>query len=210
MSEALSVRAKIEKRIKHAPKGKLYILSDFDNIADYNSLKTNVRNLVKDGTLDKVYSGIYMKPNYSDFLGMYLLPDVYELSKTYARKFNWTITPSGSTALNMLGLDTQVPARINYISTGPTKKVKFGNREVQFRHKVLRDSNYSEPSALLIEGLKTYRKAHGESSITDIVLQTINKRITDEQFNIIERDVTNTRAWIRDAIKRMKELRDNQ
>lgn len=207
MDNRISVRKVLERKIKHSPKGKLFILSDFDSVADYNNIKTNVRNLVKDGVLEKVFSGIYMKPNYSEFLGEYLQPDTYELAKAYARKFNWTITPSGSTALNILGLDTQVPARMNFISTGPTRSVTFGKREVQFRHKVLRDSNYSEPTALLIEGLKTYKKFHGENSITDKTLQTINKRITDEQFNCIEKELVNTRAWIRDCLKVMKEMR---
>jgi hypothetical protein len=207
MENKLSVRKILERKIKHSPKGKLFILSDFDSIADYNSIKTNVRNLVKDGVLEKVFSGIYMKPNYSELLEVYLQPDIYELARTYARKFNWIITPSGSTALNVLGLDTQVPARMNFISTGPTRRITFGNREILFRHKVLRDSNYSEPTALLIEGLKTYKKIHGEDAITNEILQTINKRITEEQFYSIEKELVNTRAWIRDCVKKMKEMR---
>jgi hypothetical protein len=64
-----------------------------------------------------------------------------------------------------------------------------------------------EPTALLIEGLKTYKKIHGEEAITDEVLQTINKRITEEQFCVIEKELVNTRAWIRDCVKKMKEMR---
>jgi hypothetical protein len=203
----MSVREQIESKIKYAPKGKLFILSDFSQIADYNSVKINVQNLVKAGILEKVYSGIYMKPNYAEFLGINLPPDIYELVRTYARKFNWTITPSGSTALNMLGLDTQVPAKMSFISTGPTRKIEVNGMTVQFLHRVLRDSNYSEPTALLIEALKSYRKAHGDESISDEVLKTINQRFTDVQFRKIEKEAVVTRAWIKDALTRMKKLR---
>lgn len=43
--------------------------------------------------------------------------------KAIARKYNWTIAPSGNTALNLLGLSTQVPSKWKYVSYG----FSFGN-----------------------------------------------------------------------------------
>ncbi|MDR2834135.1 MAG: DUF6088 family protein [Streptococcaceae bacterium] len=206
----MSVKKEIEKKIRYAQKGKMYIMSDFSNLGEYNNIKINIQNLVKEGKLQKIYTGIYMKPNYAEFLKIDLPPNIYDLIQTYARKFNWTITPSGNTAMNMLGLDTQVPAKINYISTGPTRTINIDGRQIHFRHKSLRDSNYSQPTALLIEGLKTFREKYGLEHIDDTILITINNRFTDEQMNKIEKEALTTRAWIRDLIKRMQVLRSRE
>lgn len=63
--------------------------------------------------------GVYYYPRYSELIQEYETPSPNKVTEAIARKFNWTIAPCGDTALNMLGLATQVPAKWSYISDGP-------------------------------------------------------------------------------------------
>ncbi len=44
------------------------------------------------------------------------------------------ITSSGAAAANSLGLTTQVPVRTVYLTSGPSRKIKFGAQSVELRH----------------------------------------------------------------------------
>lgn len=41
---------------------------------------------------------------------------------------------SGAAEANALGLTTQVPTREVYLTTGPSRRLKLGNREVELKH----------------------------------------------------------------------------
>ncbi len=56
--------------------------------------------------------------------------NIYE----FARENGWTIIPSENHALNALGLDTQVPAKIVFTSTGPDSTCKIDGLTVRFDH----------------------------------------------------------------------------
>jgi hypothetical protein len=67
----------------------------------------------------RVIRGVYDKPKYSTLLQEYSAPNPNEIADALARNYSWTIAPTGNTALNLLGLSTQVPANWSYISSGP-------------------------------------------------------------------------------------------
>ena len=51
-----------------------------------------------------------------------------------ARRHRWTVVPEGAWAANLIGLSTQVPAKIIYLSDGPNQKVPIGRRTIYFKH----------------------------------------------------------------------------
>ena len=106
----------IQQRIEGAPDGMLFINSDFLDIADTETVRRNLNRLVKAGTLRRIINGIYEKPKYSELVGEYVAADPDAVAKALARCYHWTIAPCGNTALNMLGLSTQVTAVWSYIS----------------------------------------------------------------------------------------------
>ncbi len=75
--------------------------------------------------------GVYDKPAYSNLLQEVAAPDPEQIAEALARSYNWTIAPSGNTALNLLGLSTQVPANWVFISSGPYKKYEFGSVKLE-------------------------------------------------------------------------------
>jgi len=84
-----------------------------------SAIDITLHRLLKKGTLRRVIRGIYDYPKYSETLKTVLSPDSDQVAQALVRRFGWRIQFTGSTALNILGLSTQVPARIVYLSDGP-------------------------------------------------------------------------------------------
>ena len=99
---------KIQNRIGAAPDGTIFIVSDFSDVADSETIRRNLNRLVQAGTLRRILKGVFEKPKFSKLLGEYVAADPDAVAKALARCYHWTIAPCGDTALNMLGLSTQV------------------------------------------------------------------------------------------------------
>jgi hypothetical protein len=97
---------KIKERIDNFNNNKVFISSDFIDIADYETVRKTLNRLTNSEKIQKIVKGIYYNPKYTELIEEYEAPSVHEVAKVIARKYNWTIAPSGNTALNLLGLST--------------------------------------------------------------------------------------------------------
>ena len=73
-------------------------------------------------------------PKVNPALGGKLSPDIDEAAQAIARRQRWKIVPEGAWAANLLGLSTQVPAKIIYLTDGPKNEVLIGRRSIHFKH----------------------------------------------------------------------------
>ena len=145
----------VRVRIENASPGDIFIPADFSDLAEARKITMCLSRLHEDGTLEKVKRGVYMKPRYSQLLNRSVPPREDAVAKAIARNYGWTIVPCGDTALNLLGLSTQVPAVWQYVSDGPYREYTIGNRALKFKHSANRDvSGLSEKSALIVQALK--------------------------------------------------------
>lgn len=200
---AKTTKERILAKIKRASKGRLFVTNDFVETGSSEAVRKVLHELNKEEVLVRVYAGIYQKPNYNAFLDMKIPAAPGEIAEAIARKNRWTITPAKDMALNVLGLDTQVPNSYVFISDGPSKTITLEDgRTIKFRHVAQRESRLSTSSALVVEAFK----ALGEEQVTDDVLQQVKHKLSPEQITQLKKDVTYSRAWIREKIKRMDEI----
>ena len=94
------------------------------SIANRGSIDMALSALLRDKIIRRIRRGLYDVPKMNPALGGILSPDIDQTARTIARRYRWTIVPEGAWAANLLGLSTQVPARIVYLSDGPTQKVR--------------------------------------------------------------------------------------
>src|SRR5664280_1762214 len=99
----------IENRIISDNDGDVFITSDFLDIADTQTVNKALSRLTEDNKIRRILRGLYDCPRYSELLQECTSPRMEAVAKAIARNFGWTIVPCGDTALNMLGLSTQVP-----------------------------------------------------------------------------------------------------
>ncbi|MBO5968422.1 MAG: hypothetical protein J6S14_07985 [Clostridia bacterium] len=188
----------IRDRINRSDIGTVYVAVDFVDISDKTSVNAYLARLEADGLIRRVLRGVYDKPEYNDFLGEYVAPAPDKVANALARNFGWTIVPCGDTALNLLGLSTQVPAEWVYVSDGTYKKYTYDNTTIEFKRTTNKEvSKLSYKTALTVQALK----ALGKEKIDDIVINRLTKLLTaDEKKTMIEEAKAAT-SWIYEYIK---------
>ena len=87
----------------------IFVPSDFKDIAERNAIKMALSRLCDEQIIRRVMRGIYECPEFSNLLQEFVAPAPDKIAQALARNYGWTIVPCGDTALNLLGLSTQVP-----------------------------------------------------------------------------------------------------
>ncbi len=191
---------KIKERIIESPKGSIFITSDFFDIADTDVVNKSLSRLTKTNLIRRVMRGIYEYPEHSDFLNEFVAPSPNKVARALARNYGWTIVPSGDTALNILGLSTQVPTVWSYVSDGSYKTYKFSKVILQFKpttNKEITDITYK--TALVIQAIK----ALGKDNINYKIIQKISNSLTLEEKEVMLVEAKHARAWIYETIKKI-------
>lgn len=156
--------------------------------------------LVKKGEIRRVARGIYDYPKYSELLQKTLGADIDQVARAIARKFNWRIEISGESALNLLGLSTQLPAKYVYVSDGPNKTYNIMGTTLEFRKSSLKDIGFKHrESSLIVQALK----ALGRDRITNETIKKIRAKIDMKKCDKILKDTKTTTDWIYETIKKI-------
>ena len=189
---------RILSRIESMEKGSVFIISDFSDLADEATVRKALSRLEEYGKIRRIMRGVYENPKFNDFLGEYVKPHPDKIAKALARNYGWTIVPCGDTALNMLGLSTQVPAVWLYVSDGNYREYTCGNFVIQFKRTTNKEiSKISFKTALVIQAIK----ALGKDKITGDVIEKIRSLTTDEEKEQMFAEAKYATAWIYDVIK---------
>ena len=190
----------IQLRIHESPEGSIFVNSDFADIADTETIRRNLNRLTKVGILRRIINGIYEKPKYSKLLDEYVAADPAAVAQALARSYHWTIAPCGNTALNLLGLSTQVTAVWSYISDGPYRKFSWDNITLSFRHRANREISFmSETTTLVVEALKTL----GKDRVDDGIILSLRNRLPKEEKKKMLEEATGVSEWIYTVIRKV-------
>ena len=192
--------AKISEIISQAKPEGVFVASDFSHIAPINTVRQCLSRLEKSQQIVRIMRGVYYQPAYSELLQEYEAPSPYHVAMALARNFGWTIAPSGSAALNMLGLSTQVPAHWAFVSNGPYRNFSFGNITIEFKHCSSKEiSGMSAKTALVVQTIK----ALGTESVGEGSLQRIRRNLSAEEKAALLKEAKRTTVWIYEAIKKV-------
>lgn len=179
-------------------RGWAFSKNDFAGLGSREAIDTALHRLRKKGTIRSVLRGIYDYPKRGTLIPGQLGPDIQQVAAALARKHGWTTEPSGETALNILGLSTQVPGRYVFNSDGPNRKYDVGKRAIEFRHRALKDLRAKYPkAALLVHGLK----ALGKERVNDELISKLRERIAPDERKRILKDIQYATEWVQKAIR---------
>ena len=195
-----SYSEQIKQRIENSPSGTIFINSDFTDIAETETIRRNLNRITQTGLLRRVLNGIYEKPKYSKLLKEYVAVDPDQVAKAIARNYHWTIAPCGYTALNLLGISTQVTAIWSYISDGPYRKYEWNNTCIEFKHRTNKEiSGLSYMTRLIIQALKTL----GKENISKEVIVMLSDKLTFEEKTTILKEAAESTDWVYNVIRKI-------
>lgn len=191
---------KIKERITSSEKGSVFITSDFFDIADTNVVNKSLSRLEKANVIRRVMRGVYEYPEYSEFLNEYIASSPDKVAHALARNYGWTIVPCGDTALNLLGLSTQVPAVWFYVSDGTYKTYEFDKIILKYKRTTNKEiTGISYKTALVIQAIKSF----GSGNVDNKTIQKISKSLTEEEKSKMLIEAKYATAWIYETIKKI-------
>ena len=190
----------IRARILAAEDGAVFVAPDFADIADTATIRQGLKRLYQSGIIRRIIRGIYEKPKYSKLLDEYVAADPDAVAKALARCYHWTIAPCGNTALNLLGLSTQVTAVWSYISDGPYKTYEWNSTKLEFKHRTNKEiTGLSYMTSLVIQALKT----QGRTNVTPEIIQTLSEKLSEAEKQACLKEATESTDWVYDTIRKM-------
>lgn len=194
----LSTKRKILARIQRRGPGGLWCADDFMSIFQRHEIDESFVRLMQEGVIRRVIPGIYEYPRFSELLQCQVATDMDELARTLARKFRWQICPDGESALNNLGLSTQLPGRILYFSDGPSRTYLVAGRTLEFRHSAKRRLTFKKPESLIVvQGLM----ALGQAQMTTAHVHLLGRRFSMATWKRILADISSAPIWIVETVR---------
>lgn len=201
MSEIrLKIEAKVAERLQEMPKGTVLFVDDFLDLGSPDSIKKALYRLTNEKKLlVRLAHGIYLYPKTDKELGI-LYPSTEEIAKAIARRDKTRIIPTGVYALNRLGLSTQVPMKIVYLTDGATRSIKIGKRTITFKRTSPKNlMTTGEISTLAIQALKEI----GQNNVDDDILKQLKVVLKKETEENIRHDAKLAPAWINKILTRL-------
>lgn len=188
-----SLDDKIVTKIKKAKRGSLFFTEDFLNFGSAKAVAKTLERLTVKGDISRVARGIYARLDSDPFLGE-LKPSTEAIAKAIRKRDKARIMPTGVLALNALGLSTQVPMNVVYLTDGAARKIDLGKRKILFKKSAPKNlSAIGKISGLVIQALKEI----GKDKVTKSEIQLILKQLANEEPYRLEHDIRLAPEWIR-------------
>ena len=198
-----TAKNKVFSRIQKKNKGWVFSAVDFLPDLKRWEIDRSLTDLEKEKKISRILAGLYYYPEYSEVLQKKVAPDIEEVAKAIARKYAWEIFPEGNTALNFLGLSTQIPAKYIYISSGSPRKYKIGKIDLEFRHRILTETTIKDKNAMLVvQAIKSMGKIHADDNFTKL----LSKCFSYAEWKKIEKESFKVTGWIFNVIRKAKEF----
>ena len=205
MNECIENR--IFTKIKKAKRGTLFFSDNFSAFGNAETIRRTLNRLVEAGDIDRVASGIFVRPQIDKIIGK-ITPRIEDIADAIARRDKAKIVPTGAYALNRLGLSTQVPMKIVYLTDGSARKIKAGNYTITFiRTSPKNVAAIGKINRLAIQSLKSI----GKENVSQKEIEQIQNALMKEKVSYLEHDLRIAPAWIKEIIRcPLEKLKNNE
>ncbi|MDD3668311.1 MAG: DUF6088 family protein [Bacteroidales bacterium] len=188
-----SLFSTVRKRILNTEMGEILFSSDFSDLNDNKSVNKILSRLVNEGRIERISQGIYLRAEKTNF-GI-LIPSLYEIANAIAKRDKVKIFPSGNTALNMIGLSTQVPMVAEYITSGSARTINIRNRKIVFSRATPKNFEYKN---VLIHLAVVSLKKIGQENVSNEVIGALENLLSNRNnLYFWKEDIQLAPVWIR-------------
>lgn len=193
-----SVEKQIEKSIKSKPKGSLILPDDYLNLGSSDAIRKALDRLENKQVILRVAQGIYVRPKISRLIGP-LVPTAEEVAEAIAKRDRIRTVPTGSYALNALGLSTQVPMNIVLLTDGSPREIRVGKRKIKFKKTTPKNLlAKGKISRLVIQALKEI----GNGKVTMEEELKIVDLLKKEDEKDLKHDIALAPVWIQKIMRK--------
>jgi len=198
-----STHCQIKSAIIKKRRGIIIFADDFRVIGTGVAIRHTLSRLCKDEFIIRLSNGIYLYPKTSKRIGI-VYPSIEDIARAIAKREKARLIPTGIYALNKLGLSTQVPMKVVFLTDGAPRIIKVGKKAtVRFKKTTAKHLAFKgKITTLVVFALKEI----GKGKATDDELQKITEALLKEKRENVIYDATIAPEWIADIM--LKTIKD--
>ena len=174
---------------------------DFLEFGSREAIDVALHRLAKQGVIRRLARGLYDLPKEHPVLGT-LMPSAEAVAQAVAGRDRTRLQPAGANAANMLGLTTQVPAKMVFLTDGPARTVKIGPMTIQLRRTTPKQMECSGRLIGLV--IQAFREL-GQEHITPQRREHLKRTLPLEKRRELLKDLRLAPTWMHPIIRDLTE-----
>ena len=196
-----SVSDQIVSTIYGNKRGWVFTPDHFKHLGSRDSIDSALKRLKQSGLIRQLARGLYDYPKKDPELGI-LESSVDEIARALAGRDAVRLQPSGAYAANLLGLSTQIPMKVVYLTDGRGRTVKVGKREITLKQTTPRNmATARKTSGLVIQALRYI----GKEKVDEETIWALRKNLSKEDKKQLLKDIRYCPAWIADIFRTLSQ-----
>src|SRR5262245_54736941 len=149
------VVASVRDAIRLRGRGKVFTSKDFLDLGGRDAVDQALSRLSRGGDIKRIGRGLYHYPRMNARLGIAVSPDADDIAQALARQTGTRVPPAGAVAATRLGLSTQVPGKLLYLTDGYSREVEASDLVFTFKHVAPKEFPPGSPtSAAVFQALR--------------------------------------------------------
>jgi hypothetical protein len=194
-----SIDNKIISRIYGKKRGWVFTPGNFKDLGSRSAIDMTLMRYKEKGTIRKLARGLYDYPKVDPILG-FMPPSTDNLARALAGRDATKVQPSGAHAANLLGLTTQVPMKVSFLTDGPAKKITIGKMVITLTKTTSRNmATAGRMSGTVIQALRWIGKRH----VDDGVVAKLRRTLDAKDVAQLAKDIGYAPIWIADIIRQL-------
>ncbi|MEK6248618.1 MAG: DUF6088 family protein [Planctomycetales bacterium] len=194
-----SIDRSVVARIYGHGRGWIFTPSHFKGLGSRDAIASALKRHKQSGLIRRLGRGLYDYPKTHPTLGV-LEPSLDRVAKALSGQAAIRLQPSGAYAANLLGLSTQVPMRVVYLTDGPSRMVQVGSRKIILKSTTPRNmATAGTISGLVIQALRHLGRQH----VDQAVIARLDRRLDNAARLQLMKDIRYAPGWIADIVREL-------
>jgi hypothetical protein len=191
-----STPAAILRWVKRHGPGFVFTPADLTRFGSRAAVDQALSRLARAGEIRRIGRGIYDYPKMNSRLGP-LTPSAEAIAAAIARREGVHVKVSGARAANALGLSTQVPATVTFLTEGTPRVREVAGQTLELKRAVPKRLRGAGTTAgIAIEALRHL----GRSDVTPEIVRRLASRLSAEDQRELLALSTSAPLWLRRVV----------
>jgi hypothetical protein len=184
-------------RIYGHGRGWVFTPNHFKDLGSRDAIASALKRYKQSGLIRQLARGLYDYPKTDPELGS-LQPSTDDIAKALAGRDAARLQPTGAYAANLLGLSTQVPMKVTYLTDSLSRTVQIGKRQIILKRTTPRNmATAGKISGLVIQALRHL----GQKRVDKQIITQLDRLLDDQAKSKLMKDIRHAPAWIADIFR---------
>lgn len=194
-----SINSKVFSAIVGHGRGWVFTPAHFSRLGSRTAVASALTHLKRKGTIRQLTWGLYDYPRNDKQLGL-LAPTIDAIAAALQIRDAVRLQPSGAYAANLLGLSTQIPVKVVFLTDGPSRKIQLGKQIIILKRTTPRNmATAGKISGLVIQALRHLGQRHVDANIEAL----LKNRLNSKDKKNLAKHIRYAPTWIREVIRRL-------